>query len=698
MKKYVIVNDELKLRRLVKKLSTLEEFAFDTETNSLEAQGPSDSFRVVAISISWGDTENYYIPVGHTREEDVDYQLDAKTVADALRPIFERSDLRLIAHNMKFDMHVMKRFGISIKTRDLFDTMIASWLCDENSPNGLKECSMHLLRVAQTHFAEVRDTVPKEVKKAYGLKANSKPTFDMVLIKDAAPYALADSFYTWKLYEGFLDLLEKEGMEEIYEQTYKPFIRTMFDMEEAGVDVNLKELEQMGKSMQKDKEILMYKMFRLSGIEFNPGSSQQLCALLFGYKAPPKKNKKGELPDPNKKKTAAAENVEKLIAMNFGFRVLSTTDSGAPSTDGDTLWRLARLKFEKNQRKKKGVELCKLLSEYKKIDKLHSAFIEGLKDKLYSDGKAHPSFNIIGTDSGRLSCSSPNLQQLPKAGEEDVYQIRRLFRGSIDPKTGKRKKIIALDFANLEMRILAHFSKDKNLLKMFANGEDTHGSTAVNMFNLKCDPAEVKKQFPHLRQAAKIINFLLMYGGGAMRLFEQLRSDHDSPIDLGDKEYLKLYGVRKGEEVAQIYIDKYFSTYAGVAQFIRGQKREAKRKGYVTTILGRKRRLPDINGTNFKKVSYCERLAVNSTIQGSAADLTMSAQNRIAADPWFRKHRAIMLLQIHDELVFECPEEYVEECIRRAKMYMEDAFNGRVKMNLAMRADSDFGDTYQDAK
>ena len=184
---------------------------------------------------------------------------------------------------------------------------------------------------------------------------------------------------------------------------------------------------------------------------------------------------------------------------------------------------------------------------------------------LYEDGKAHPSFNQIGTDSGRLSCSNPNLQQLPKANEDDKYQIRSVFIGSVDPETGKRKKIIALDYHNLEMVCLTYFSHDKNLSEMFANDDDAHGSTAVNMFNLDCTPMEAKKKYPHLRQAAKTINFLLMYGGGASLLYENLKTDHYSPLDLGAKEYLEMYHCKNGVEVAQQFIDKYFESYLIIA-------------------------------------------------------------------------------------------------------------------------------------
>lgn len=722
IERFEIVDSMRKLKRLARKMKNLEEFAFDTETNTLKVLGLNEDFKLVGISISWGAYNNYYIPVGHVRFEDYDRQLDLEDIVKWLKPVFEREDVRIIGHNLKFDMHTMARIGIIIKTKDVFDTMIASWLCDENSPNGLKENSQYYLGVDQTHFKEVTSLVSKEIKKEFGLKANSKVTFDLVLIDDGAPYALDDAFYTWELYRGFLCLLEEEKMDKIFFKVYAPFIHTLFKMEETGVVVDVDRLDEMEHDIDEDVEKLKYDMFDIAGVEFNPSSNAQLAELLFGYVADSKEVNLGKQPkivqkmfeerdeealaqrglcirevDSRRDGLFKITGTPALQKASFRFRAISTTPSGAPQTNADVFWQLSKLEF-KTKRKREGVELCKLLLDFKKLDKLKSAFITGLKDQLYDDGRAHPSFNIIGTDSGRLSCSSPNLQQLPKAEEEDKYQIRSLFIGSVDPVTKKRKKIVALDFSNLEMRVLTHFSEDKNLLKMFLNDEDSHGSTAVNMFELPCDPSEVKKLYPHLRQAAKILNFLLMYGGGAFTLYNSLKSDHYNPIDLGDKSYLDTYKVKTGEDVAQIYIDKYFTSYAGVSKFIKDQKRYAHKHGFVYTLLKRKRRLPDINSSDYKMVAYCERLSVNSAVQGSAADITMSAQNRINAEPWFDDHRVKMLIQVHDELVFECPEEYVEECITRVKALMEHPFGDKVELNLPLRADADFGSSYQEAK
>lgn len=700
-----MVDNVKKLKRLAKKMQDIQEFAFDTETNTLRVVGDSESFLCVGISISWGEYNNYYIPLHHRRHEDYRRNIPEDILRKYLKKIFEREDIRIIGHNLKFDMHVMARLGIVIKTKDLFDTMVASWLCDENTPNGLKENTQEIWGIDQTHFKEVTNDVPNEIKKEFGYKANQKVTFDLVLIDDGSPYALDDAFFTWINYLYWLDRLEEEGMDKIFKRYHVKFLRTLFRMEERGVTVDVERLNEMKTEIDEDTERLMYEMQDLAGVEFNAGSSQQLGELLFAY-------------IPEKKLSKDLDYTSPLIENTFGLRPISKTASGAPQTNANTLYKLSKMEY-KNKRKKQGVEFCKKLLEYKKLAKLKSAFIDGMLEQLYEDGKAHPNFNIIGADSGRISCSNPNLQQLPKADEEDKYQIRSLFIGSeyLEDEDGnyvcelkdatpqdfeyctvKRKKIVAGDFSNLEMRVLAHFSEDKNLLEMFANDSDTHGSTAVNMFELDCTPEEVKKKYPHLRQAAKVINFLLMYGGGAFTLYNNLKDDPWNPIDLGDKSYTEAYGVKTGEEVAQIYIDKYFNTYSGVSDFIKQQKRFAHKYGYVLTLLRRKRRLPDIRSRDFKQVAYCERLAVNASVQGSAADITGSAQNLVDNDPWYEEHGVLMVVQVHDELVFECPEQYVEECIARTKAYMEHPFGPKVELNLSMRADFDSGWSYQEAK
>lgn len=705
-----VITEEKQLAELVDRMMLIPEFSFDTETNTVAVNGPNKKFKLVGISISWGEFHNYYIPVGHIRDEDINNQIDLDIVVEYLRKPFGRRNVRIIGQNLKFDMHVMKRVGISIKTKDVFDTMLASWLCDENTPNGLKENSLEKMGLHQTHFNEATSTVPNEIKKKYGYKANARIPFDLVLIKDGAPYAIADAFYTYMLYLGFKELLKEIGMDKIYERQSIPFLFTLFKMEERGVNVDVEKLKQMGIDMDKDLNELQYQIYSISGIEFNLNSSQQKAEILFGWEKPDTlfKDLTGKRREnyiakngvkPGNTVVSEANRNYDIIERNFGFISKNTTDSGNPSTDSDTIWRLSQMTYKNNKRKQQGVEVCKLLLKFSKLSKLKTAFVDGILENLYDDGRTHPNFKQIGTDSGRISCANPNLQQLPKASDKDKYQIRSVFCGSIDEKTGKQKDIIALDYHNLEMVCLTYFSKDANLTAMFANDDDAHGSTAVNMFNLDCDSMSAKKKYPHLRQAAKTINFLLMYGGGAGLLYENLKNDQESPLDLGSPEYLKLYKCKNGKEVAQVFIDKYFESYSGVADFITGQKRRAKKYGYVQTILGRKRRLPDINSRDREKASYCERLAVNSSIQGTAGDITSSAQNRIDLDEELKKLGAEMIIQVHDELVFECPEENSDKAIKIIKYYMEHPFGDDPSKQVPfLRADYDKGKTYQDAK
>ena len=392
----------------------------------------------------------------------------------------------------------MARLGIFIKTKLLFDNQLASWLVDENTPNGLKENAMEKLGISATHFKETTDTVPNEVKKEYGYKSNSRVPYSLVLIEDGAPYALADSYNSWNLYLGFSQEIIDCGVDKIFYKKFLPFSTVLFNMEERGIKVDVEKLEQMGVDMQADIEDLQYKIFELSGVEFNIGSSDQKAMILFGYdkyeldfddylhadgnEKVLKKYKSSN--DSAKEKMEKDYNAKKyskertaILDKSFRFKVLKSTPAGAPSCDSDTIDLLARMNF-KNKRKQEGVEMCKYLLEYSKLAKLKTAFVDGIRDKLYDDGRCHPSFNQTGTDSGRISCSEPNLQQLPNADEEDKYQIRDCFIGSYNEEYGEDDDIISIDYSNLEVRVMAHFSKDKGLLDAFEKGVDLHGNTA----------------------------------------------------------------------------------------------------------------------------------------------------------------------------------------------------------------------------
>lgn len=483
-RKSVIVTSETQLRCLGYKLYDVTEFAFDTETNTVDwCNADNPYFKIVGISISFGINDSYYIPIGH--RFDPTPQLPLKTVVRHLRPAFERTDVTIVGHNLKYDMHVMKRIGIDIKTPYIFDTMIASWLCDENVDKGLKPNVLRIFNHQMEKFNDVVATVPKEVKKKAGLKANQKATFDLTMIGDSANYATEDAFFTFMLYLHYLEELEITGMTKIYYKMYPPFIRILYDMEERGITIDKEACAEMNEKMQEDIEDLEYQMLELVGVDFDINSSQQLAQLLFGYDGFKTVN-------------------QDLLDVNFGFPVQSRTAKGVPQTNNATLVAISRMEY-KNSNKIMGVKFCNMLLKHKELSKLKT-FTQKFLEVCYPDGKIHCSFNPVGTDSGRISCNSPNLMQIPNAGEEDKYNIRSLFVGDIDEYD--QEDIISCDYSNLEVRVMAHFSKDEGLLNAFEHKVDLHGNTAKLMFRLDCDANEVKKKYPKFRQMGKVIAFL----------------------------------------------------------------------------------------------------------------------------------------------------------------------------------------------
>lgn len=692
-----VVVTEKQLISLHDKLMSVTEFAFDTETNTLDVQAKG-RMTLVGISICFGENDTYYIPTGHYFDTK---QLSLDLVVKYLKPCFEREDVRIIGHNLKFDMHVIANVDIEIKTSDIYDTMIARWITDENREKGLKGMTNDIYGTKQEKFDSCISTVTKEQKAEVGLKASNKAPFHLVSIVNGAPYALADSYWTWRHYcDWQMDLVADEKMETIYYKVQMPFLKTLYNMERRGIRVDADRLREMSIKAEKDLESLLYQMVEIAGVKFLPSSPQQLAELLFGYL---KYNKKGEF-----------SGNKDLVEASFNFPVISTTATGIPQTGDTQLKALSKKSYKRDVRKQQGLKLVALLRKYKKLDKLKSAFIDGLLKQQYEDGKVHPSFNQVGTDSGRLSCSNPNLQQLPRPIEMDeepkrenfnsdeeykvvhidwktkneeplfwkFYEIRDVFICD-DPET---ESLIALDFSNLEMRLLAHFSLDPNLMETFISDSDAHASTAKNMFQLDCDLKDVKKKYKPLRQIAKTLNFLLMYGGSPFTLYNSLSSE-DAVDENGDPIT---------EEKAKEYYDKYFEAYAGVSEFIKTQKRFAHKYEYVNTVLGRKRRLPDINSVDRKLIGKQERLSVNSCIQGSGGDIMMMCQPKLDNHPRLLEMGCTMRLQVHDELVFVCPKEHLEEATAIIKEIMEHPLPK--PLNIPLRVDYDYGASYAEAK
>lgn len=725
-----IVTNELELRRLKKKLMKLEEFAFDTEFSSLRMQYKGET-EFVGCSFSWGKDQNYYVSVGSAVNSESE-QVDLKTFRKIMKPVFAREDVRIIGHNLKAELHALANIDIPVATTDLFDTLVAVWNIDENNEVGLKEVVGRYYKYEQTHFKDLLYTIPKTVWEEFEIGKEKELNATLVDMYIMAPYALDDTYWTWTIYLDIQDAMEEEGAEPYFYTRQMPYLQVLLNMERRGIRLDTKRLMEMHKMAQKDLEDLEYQIYEIAGVEFSITSGQQLAEILFGWekKKPiykkiyepiidPKTGKqgvyktgprKGELKWKEKNDKDVIEGYEfsgnrHLIDMSFGFPMTPLTKDGQPTTGGDELEELAKKKYKKNKRKAEGIEMLKLILRYKRLSKLQSTYMEGLAEQVYSDGKIHASFNQTGTTSGRLSASGPNLQNLPRPIEyvdenpppREKYPTEEEYKKGYEGWKEARKEyefwkryeirdaftaedesrvLIAEDFSNLEMRILTHFCQDPLLLSMFKKDADVHGQTAVDMYKLDCTDKEAKKLYPHLRQHAKMLNFLLVYGGSAVALSSSL-------------------GVTKAE--GQALYDLYFETYKGVKKFMASQKRYAHKHQHVYTILGRKRHLEGINSSDWGTKGYYERLAVNSPIQGSAADIAISAQILIEHDEELKRLGYVQLLQVHDEIVGSCPKENVEACSKRVQYLMENCLPKPMN-NIKLKVDYDHGFTYAEAK
>lgn len=640
-----IITTEKDLRTLSRLLLLRPAFAYDTEADGTRVNAPG-VVNLVGISISWGYNHTYYIPCGHITGEK---QVSIDKVIKYLKPAFEKKDTLIVGHNLKYDMHILANYGINIRpkadTGKLFDTMRACWLCDENAPNGLKENSLKITGIRMLNFEEVAKLgIEPDFKKELGLKANQIGTIDAVSIEIAGAYALDDAYCTWEIYKYYDQKLKEEGYYDYYYQIDIPYnCGVLFDKEREGIRVDLKKLDKLEKAIRDKMEQLKYEIVEALGYDFNMNSPDQLRYVLYDH---------------------------------LKFPVLGTTKSGNATTDKDTIDELCNRHY-KSKRMQKNVKILEKIRDYRRLDKL-TGFIKGIRENLYPDGKIHCSFKQL-TVTGRLSCTDINMQQQPDVEKLDEDDVRREFNlREVYVPDSEDQVIIASDFSNLELRLLAHFSEDENLVDAFRRGQDVHSRTALTMFEpvpakeyLKKDPLlkDFKNKWPHLRSAGKTLNFGLIYGMQAPKFAGTMS---------------KLWKREVTVEEAQDMYDSYFEKLPGVQRFITSTKQLCKRQGFVNTILGRKRRLPDIWSSRGFIRARAERQAVNSIIQGSAADIVIAVQLKMSRDKLLRKWGVKMLLQVHDEVVFQCPKKNVKKAVKRIAELMSKPFTEPLIVDLVV--------------
>ena len=591
-----IVDSLEALENLIKKINKAGYVSVDLETDSVNPL----IARIVGLSFACDGNDGYYIPVGH-EYLGAGNQLPLAEVLKSLKDILESERIKKYGQNIKYDYLVLKKNGIKLACL-YFDTMVASYcLNPSRMTQNLKDITYDYLGHKMTQIEELIG------------KGAKQTTMDRVEIEKAADYACADAVMVYLLVEKFSGMLSEKKLSKLFFEVEMPLVEILAKMEEEGIKVDSEYFKNLSKEFFVISKNLEKNIFELAGQEFNPNSPKQLSHILF---------EKLNLPVVRKTKT--------------GF-----------STDEEVLNILSSQH-----------ELPKKLIEYREIQKLKSTYIDSLLELADKDTqRVHTSFNQAITATGRLSSSSPNLQNIPIKSDYGKM-IRKGFiceKGNI---------LLSADYSQIDLRSMAHVSGDKALTRAFNNGEDIHSATANEVFG---------KVDPETRRLAKTINFGIVYGQSAFSLGQQLGiSNHQ----------------------AKEYIDSYFLKYSGVKEWMENIVKEARQNGYVSTLLGRIRYLPDINAKNGQIRGFSERMALNTPIQGTSADIIKAAMIEVDKKLKDTGLKAIMLLQVHDELVFEVPVDEEKKALPLIKTTMENA----VKLNVPIVADLKIGHNWLEMK
>jgi DNA polymerase-1 len=560
---------------------------------------------IVGISFSCVPDQAVYIPLGHTRTEG-ERQLDMESTLSKLRPFLEDPGLAKVGQNIKYDWIVLKRAGVDLKGV-VFDTMVASYLLDPGR-------RVHSLEtIAATYLNHRMITYEEVTRDTKGQKG-----FEEVPIKDAVPYACEDADVTLSAYEVLNKKLEEQGLDGLFHDVEMPLISALVDMEIAGIAVDEARLKTISKDFEGNLIRIEERIYAIAGEHFNIQSPQQLGQILF--------EKLGlSLQKKTKKKTGYSTDVEVLTALSAEH------------------------------------ELPALVLAYRSLAKLKSTYADALVGLIHPEThRIHTSYNQTVTATGRLSSSNPNLQNIPVRTEEG-----RSIRAAFVPREGWL--LLSADYSQIELRVLAHYSKDPILVEAFETDQDVHTRTAAEVFQLF--PSMIT---PDMRRQAKVINFGIIYGMGPFRLAKEL-------------------GI--SQKMARTYIDHYFARYEGVKRFIEETIKGARESGEVRTLLGRVRRLPDILSTNRTVREFSERTAVNTPLQGTAADLIKLSMIGIHEALVRQELKAKMLLQVHDELVFEVPREERERVTELVQSIMEGVYDLEVPLKVNISA----GDNWAEA-
>jgi DNA polymerase-1 len=561
---------------------------------------------LVGVSFSISATEAAYLPVAHDYI-DAPEQLDRARVLASLKPLLENPEIKKVGQHLKYDKNVLANYNINLQGI-AFDTMLESYVLNSVATrHDMDSLAETYLGQTTIHFEDIAGKGAKQIP------------FNQIPLDKAAPYAAEDANITLRLHEVIWQKLsEEKDLINVFKEIELPLIPVLAKMEQFGVLIDSQKLAQQSQDLAVRILELEKKVHELAGEEFNLGSPKQLQEILY---------KKMDLP------------------------VLKKTPKGAPSTAEEVLQELAI-----------NYPLPKLLMEYRGLSKLKNTYTDKLPKMINArTGRVHTSYHQAITATGRLSSTDPNLQNIPIRTQEG-----RRVRQAFIARTGY--KIVAADYSQIELRIMAHLSGDKGLLKAFATGQDIHTATASEVFDTLLEEVSIEQ-----RRNAKAINFGLIYGMSAFGLSKQLNIPrHD----------------------AQKYMDLYFERYPSVLTYMEETRQIAKEKGYVSTVFGRRLYLPEIHASNGMRRKGAERAAINAPMQGTAADIIKKAM--LAVDEWIETlptDDVRMIMQVHDELVFEIKYYKLTEYQNKIISLMEQA----VMLDVSLTVEAGVGDNWDEA-
>ena len=559
--------------------------------------------KLVGVSLCMKPHESFYIPFGHDdKKQNIDFS--EKIFFEELKKLLSNTQNTIIGQNIKYDMNVLEKYGLNIES-NIQDTMILSYILNSSGRHDLDTLSNKYLNHKAIAYEDIVGSGTKQKK------------ISEIDVKLVAPYACEDADLTFRLYNYFLNKLDNlKEQYDLYRNIELPLIYVIARIEKNGVLIDTNSLKKQSLDLAKRIKSIGKDVYKLAGKEFNIGSPKQ---------------------------------IQEIFYEDLKLPVLKKTPKGQPSTNEDVMQELSLTH-----------ELPKLILQYRNLMKLKNTYTDRLGEQINeSTNRLHTSYNQTVTITGRLSSSNPNLQNIP-IKTKDGKNIRKTFVAE------KNYKIVSADYSQIELRVMAHLSEDKNLIKSFKNGEDIHSATAREVFMIKEDPTEEQ------RRAAKTINFGLIYGISSYGLSRQLKIDNNAAKD---------------------YINNYFEKYKGVKKFMDSTKTKTKEHGYISTISGRRIYLPNITHNNFQIRSAAERTAINAPIQGTAADILKIAMINI--DKWIVASNSPvrMIMQVHDELVFEIKKDFVD----KAKIKINDLMMNCFKLSVPLIVDICVGDNWDKA-